>query len=96
LAAPPARWIPIVSAWWASGDSAPTLIADTTNRRAIERALSTSASGAGMAAATTRRSSRTSAGGRAPTFERWAAIAASAASAVASATAWIVCTIRGA
>ena len=45
FAAPPARWIPIVSAWWASGDSAPTLIAETTNRRAIERASSTSSSG---------------------------------------------------
>ena len=45
LAAPPARWIPIVSAWCASGLSAPTLIAETTKRRTIDRASSTSASG---------------------------------------------------
>ncbi len=42
FAEPPARWIPMVSAWWASGLSAPTLIAETTKRRMIERALSTS------------------------------------------------------
>ena len=38
----------MVSAWWASGLSAPTLIAETTNRRTIERASSTSASGTGV------------------------------------------------
>ena len=47
LAAPPARWIPMVSAWWASGLSAPTLIAETTNRRTMERASSTSCEGRG-------------------------------------------------
>ena len=51
LAAPPSAWIPSVRARWASGDSAPTLIADTTNRRAIERASSTSSSGTGRGAA---------------------------------------------
>ena len=35
FAAPPARWMPIVSAWCASGLSAPTLIAETTKRRTI-------------------------------------------------------------
>ncbi len=45
---PPARWMPIVSAWWASGDSAPTLIAETTNRRAIDRASSTSSKANGI------------------------------------------------
>ena len=44
FAAPPARWMPMVSAWCASGDSAPTLIADTTKRRASDRASSTSSS----------------------------------------------------
>ena len=43
FAAPPARWMPIVSAWWASGESAPTDIADTTNLRTMSRAGSTSA-----------------------------------------------------
>ena len=43
LAEPPARWMPMVSAWCASGLSAPTLIADTTNRRTIARASSTAA-----------------------------------------------------
>ena len=38
----------MVRAWWASGLSAPTLIAETTNRRTIERASSTSASGDGL------------------------------------------------
>ena len=36
FAAPPARWMPMVSAWWASGLSAPTLIAETTKRRTID------------------------------------------------------------
>ena len=62
LAAPPARWIPIVNAWCASGDSAPTLIAETTNRRAIDRALSTSVNGTAVAARRTRRPSRGTAG----------------------------------
>ena len=35
FAAPPARWMPIVSAWCASGDRAPTLIAETTKRRTM-------------------------------------------------------------
>ena len=50
FAAPPARWMPIVSAWWASGDSAPTLIADTTKRRTMVRASSTSSSARAVAA----------------------------------------------
>jgi hypothetical protein len=50
--------MPIVSAWWASGLSAPTLIADTTKRRTIERADSTSSRGTGAAARRTRNSSR--------------------------------------
>ena len=58
LAEPPARWMPMVSAWCASGLSAPTLIAETTNRRTIARASSTDASGIGVAAARTRSSSR--------------------------------------
>ena len=33
---PPARCIPMVSAWWASGLSAPTLMADATKRRTID------------------------------------------------------------
>jgi hypothetical protein len=64
FAAPPARWIPTVSAWWASGESAPTDIAETTKRRAIERAGSTAASGIGAAprGRRTRRRSRTTVG----------------------------------
>ena len=66
LAAPPSAWIPSVRARWASGDSAPTLIADTTNRRAIERASSTSSSGTGVVprGRRTRKPSRTSAASR--------------------------------
>ena len=66
FAAPPSAWIPIVSTRWASGDSAPTLIADTTNRRAIERASSTSSSGTAVAVRgrRTRKPSRTSAPSR--------------------------------
>ena len=41
LALPPARWMPIVNAWWASGLSAPTLIAETTKRRTMDAASST-------------------------------------------------------
>ena len=48
----------MVSAWWASGLSAPTLIAETTKRRTIERASSTSCRGAATAAARMRISSR--------------------------------------
>ena len=48
----------MVRAWWASGDSAPTLIADTTNRRAIERASSTAVSGTASPSGRTRSSSR--------------------------------------
>ena len=39
----------MVSAWWASGLSAPTLIAETTKRRTMSRAGSTSESGTGVA-----------------------------------------------
>ena len=66
FAAPPARWMPIVSAWCASGDSAPTLIAETTKRRTIERASSTSSSGTGALARRTRSSSRGTARSDAP------------------------------
>src|SRR3970040_2213540 len=48
LAAPPARWMPSVTAWWASGDRAPTLIAAATKRRTIARAGSTSAGAPGV------------------------------------------------
>ena len=67
FAAPPARWMPIVSAWWASGLSAPTLIAETTNRRAIARASSTSSSADCRGGPRrTRSSSRGTAGASAP------------------------------
>ena len=49
FADPPARWMPIVSAWCASGDRAPTLIAETTKRRTIERASSTWSRAMGVA-----------------------------------------------
>ena len=48
FAAPPIAWMPSVSARCASGDSAPTLIADTTNRRAIAAAGSTDATRAAI------------------------------------------------
>ena len=66
FAAPPSAWMPSVSTRWASGDSAPTLIADTTKRRAMERASSTSSRGAGVAprGARTTNESRTSAWSR--------------------------------
>ena len=58
FAAPPARWIPIVSAWCASGERAPTLIAETTNLWAIDRALSTESTVTGGPIRRSRSSSR--------------------------------------
>jgi hypothetical protein len=65
LAAPPASSRPAVTAWCASGDSAPRLIAAPTKRRAIDSTGSTSSIGTRRRAGRTRRRSRTVAGWRA-------------------------------
>ncbi len=81
LAEPPMAWIPSVSARCASGDNAPTLIALTTNRRAIERESSTSSSGTARVprGRETRNPSRTTAASR-PSPARYRASAVSVGS----------------